>query len=263
MSQTPSLPMPNEPTQTATPLNDETFEAAATPDSDFDAIDEESSNPPDDTDDDNSGPERPAQQPVGSVNQQNAERQPEPYDFARCGVTLALRLLPNHHDADGRRVVVTVTSHDDAPLIRAGRLKLESLPPLLQTALTDFVGELPNREAAYHERERKKQQEEEKRKAAAANRTTRRSVTKPAPAAKIPKKKKLDLSAAPDQINLASSQPPTPPPLVASGPQEPATPDQTHPSTKPASQPGSLTPMTSTPLMPTATEETVQALLFE
>lgn len=262
MSQSPSVPIPNESTQTTASLNDETFEAA-TPDGDFDAAEEESFNPPDDTDDEDADPERPAQHPVGSVNQQSAERQPEPYDFARCGVTLALRLLPTPPDVDGRRVVVTVASHDDAPLIRVGHLELKSLPPLLQATLADFVAELPDREAAYHDRERKKQQEEEKRKVATANRTTRKSVTKPAAATTTSKKKKLDLSAAPEQIILASSQPPPPPPLVGSKLPETATPDPMHPSIKPTIQTGAPAPMTSTPLMPTATEEAVQALLFE
>lgn len=261
MSPSSSLPIPNEFTKTISSLNDETVEAA-TPDSDFDAAEEETSIPPDDTDDEDADTERPAQQPVGPVNQQSAERHPVSYDFARSGVTLALRLLPNHSDVAGRQVVVTVTSHNDAPLIRFGRLDLQSLPPLLQAALADFVGELPHREAAYHDREHKKQQEEETRKAATANRATRKPVTKPA-AATTPKKKKLDLSAAPDQFDLASSRPPMPSPQVGSRPQESATPGQTPPSLKPASRPGTPPPMTSTPLVPAATEEAVQALLFE
>lgn len=240
MSQTPTDSSVDESQVSVTPVDSETSGSAASSKVDTDNSEDEIGDSEDEAGEIDDAVSQKSKPRLGSPD---AERKPEPYDFAQCSVTLAVRLLPELPNTDGRRVVVTVISHDDPPLVRAGCLNLETLPPFLHTALLDFIAELPQRKLAQQERNRKQQAKEDKRKAAAAPTT---------------KRKKRDLSAVPEQIGLVSS------PLTAVAPApQPTRPAQAPPATKSVRQQNSTAPLTSAPLIPTADEESVQALLFD
>lgn len=54
----------------------------------------------------------------------------EPYVFKDCTVTICIQLLPDDGDADGREVIIGVSSHIEGPLLELTRLRLlGQLPP--------------------------------------------------------------------------------------------------------------------------------------
>lgn len=73
----------------------------------------------------------------------------EPYDFARCTVTLTLQLLPEDGDPAGRPVVLGVQDHGFAPSLRFTRLSALALPDALTGALETHAQGMGEREQAY------------------------------------------------------------------------------------------------------------------
>ena len=116
-----------------------------------------------------------------------SEIEKQPYDFEHCTVQIAIQLLPDDGDANGRMVVVGVRSHLDAPILRLVRLnELGALPTPITALLDERKAELPKREQAAREAFEKKKEERAKRKSVVtASRTSRG------------KKAKTTLSAAP------------------------------------------------------------------
>ena len=93
-----------------------------------------------------------------------SEIEKQPYDFEHCTVQIAIQLLPDDGDANGRMVVVGVRSHLDAPILRVTRLnELGALPPLVTVLLAELKADLPNREQAARQAIEKKKEERAKR----------------------------------------------------------------------------------------------------
>ena len=89
----------------------------------------------------------------------------QPYDFDHCTIQIAIQLLPDDGDSNGRMVVVGTRSHLDAPILRFIRLnELGALPPIVNTLLDQLKSELPARAQAAHEAYEKKKEEQAKRK---------------------------------------------------------------------------------------------------
>ena len=140
----------------------------------------------------------------------------EPYDFARCTVTLTLQLLPEDGDPAGRPVVLGVQDHGFAPSLRFTRLSALALPDALTGALDSHAQGMGVREQAYRvevEAAQKLKTEAE----------ARRSARKTAPKTAKHKPKKTKVTDLP---------PPTPPaqprqPVVTTAAPASDTPQQT------------------------------------
>jgi hypothetical protein len=90
----------------------------------------------------------------------------QPTLLEHCTVQIAIQLLPDDGDANGRRVVVGVRSHLDAPLLRFIRLnELGPLPPSVNALVDQLKAEFPAREQAALAALAKKKEEEVKRRA--------------------------------------------------------------------------------------------------
>ena len=61
----------------------------------------------------------------------------EPYVFNDCTVTINIQLLPDDGDADGREVIIAVSSHIEGPLVELTRLRLlgELPPPIAELVM--------------------------------------------------------------------------------------------------------------------------------
>lgn len=90
----------------------------------------------------------------------------QPYDFDHCTVQIAIQLLPDDGDSNGRMVVVGTRSHLDAPILRFIRLhELGALPPIVNALLDQLKSELPSREQLALAALEKKKEEQAKRQA--------------------------------------------------------------------------------------------------
>ncbi|HEU4595868.1 MAG TPA: hypothetical protein VFS10_12060, partial [Pyrinomonadaceae bacterium] len=68
----------------------------------------------------------------------------EPYVFNDCTVTINIQLLPDDGDADGREVIIAVSSHIEGPLVELTRLRLlGELPPPVAELVKLHEGRLP------------------------------------------------------------------------------------------------------------------------
>ncbi len=127
----------------------------------------------------------------------------QPYEFDRCIVQIAIQLLPDDGDANGRPVLIGVRTHLDAPIVQMTRANdLSALPTAITTLVEQLKGELPAREQAARERR-------EKEKEAQARRHTKASPTKEAKAAKVTKPAKpktVQAAAAPASSVLTDEQ---------------------------------------------------------
>ena len=93
----------------------------------------------------------------------------QPYAFDHCTVQIAIQLLADDGDPNGRMVVVGVRSHLDAPILRVVRWnEIGPLPPIVNTLLDELKAELPAREQAAREQFEKKQAEKAKRQSTVA-----------------------------------------------------------------------------------------------
>jgi hypothetical protein len=102
--------------------------------------------------------------------------QKQPYAFEHCTVQIAIQLLPDDGDPNGRQVVVGVRSHLDAPILRLVRWhEIGALPLLVDELLNALKAELPAREQAAREAFEKRKAEKAQRKAVVtASKTTTR-----------------------------------------------------------------------------------------
>ena len=138
---------------------------------------------------------QPAQPNAETDERSDLEKQP--YDFDHCTVQIAIQLLPDDGDPNGRKAVVGVRSHLDVPILRLVRLnEIGPLPPLVATLLDELKAELPAREQAAREAFEKKKEEKAKRKSAVTASKTSRG-----------KKTKATLSTAPASSNATTPDP--------------------------------------------------------
>lgn len=120
--------------------------------------------------------------PMSQVEKdERSEIEKQPYDFDHCTVQIAIQLLPNDGDPNGRMVVVGVRSHLDVPILRFVRAnELGTLPPIVNTLLDELKAELPVREQAAREAfERKKAEKAKCQTTVTASKTTRGKKAKP------------------------------------------------------------------------------------
>jgi hypothetical protein len=90
----------------------------------------------------------------------------QPYEFEHCTVQIAIQLLPDDGDLNGRMVVIGVRSHLDTPILRLVRLnELGALPSVVNELVEALKAELPTREQAARNVFEKKKEEKAKRKA--------------------------------------------------------------------------------------------------
>ncbi|CAG0944398.1 hypothetical protein ANRL1_01735 [Anaerolineae bacterium] len=132
------------------------------------------------------------------------------YDFDHCTVQIAIQLLPDDGDVNGRMVVVGVRSHLDTPILRFVRAnELGTLPPIFTSLLDELKAELPAREQAAREAFENKKAEKAKRQTTiTASKTTRG------------KKNKATLSSAPTSSNATTDNRPRPEVNVSGAPQQ-------------------------------------------
>ena len=112
----------------------------------------------------------------------------DPYEFDKCLVTIAMALMPEDGNPEGRRVMLGVRNHQDEPILATVRLNdLMPLPDPIQQLLGRLKEQLPARSTKASEKKAKAKEEEEKRKAARSKST---SKTTKAAAPKKPEKPK-------------------------------------------------------------------------
>ena len=140
-------------------------------------------------------------QPQAEDRRSDIERQP--YEFEKCTVQIAIQLLPNDGDANGRQVVVGVRSHQDAPILRLMRWsELGALPLTVMGLVEQLQAELPAREQGARERVEKEKEAQARRhtKASPAKEATTAKPTKPV------KPKTVQAAAAPAPSVLTEEQ---------------------------------------------------------
>lgn len=128
------------------------------------------------------------------------EIEKQPYDFDHCTVQIAIQLLPDDGDPNGRMVVLGARSHLDSPILQFIHLnELGTLPPVINTILDQLKSELPAREQAAREAYEKKKEEKAKRKAI---------VNGPKTSARGKKTKATTLSTSPtSNANVTDNRP--------------------------------------------------------
>jgi len=141
----------------------------------------------------------------------------QPYDFDHCTVQIAIQLLPDDQghlgggDANGRKVVIGVRSHLDAPILRVVRLnELGALPPIVNELLDALKAELPAREQGAREAFEKKKEEKAKRKATVTASKTSRGK----------KSKATSLSTAPGSDATVTDNRPRPEITITTSPKQ-------------------------------------------
>lgn len=162
-------PFSSDESTAAPPTDEEVVDDAPDEDVDASAEDEESTSPPSASTPNDSIAAQTSSTPTATATQDDDERneiEKQPYDFDHCTVQIAIQLLPDDGDPNGRRIVVGVRSHQDAPILRVVRLnELGDLPPIVNTLLGELKSELPAREQAARAAVDKKKEEKAKRKA--------------------------------------------------------------------------------------------------
>jgi len=136
----------------------------------------------------------------------------QPYNFDHCTVQIAIQLLPDDGDPNGRMVVVGTRSHLDAPILRFIRLnELGALPPIVNALLDQLKNELPARDQAAREAYEKKKEEQAKRKA---------TVNAPKTSARGKKSKATALATTPNANTTVIDNRPRPEVQVTITPQQ-------------------------------------------
>lgn len=75
------------------------------------------------------------------------------YEFANCPITVNLQIFPE--DTDGRRILIGIRNHQDAPIFRSVRSQdFNCIQQLFDDLLAALKEELPSRLSAAIERER-------------------------------------------------------------------------------------------------------------
>ena len=113
-----------------------------------------------------------SQKPVNVVEE-------DVYEFDKCLITVAMGLMPDDGDPNGRLVMLGVRNHQDEPILSTCRLNdLMPLPDPIQQLIEQLKEQLPARSEKATAKKAKAKQDEEKRKAAGSKIKT---PTKPAP----------------------------------------------------------------------------------
>ena len=95
------------------------------------------------------------------------------YEFGKCLITVAMGLLPDDGDPNGRLVMLGVRNHEDEPILSTCRLNdLMPLPDPMQKLLDQLKEQLPARSEKAVAKKAKSKQDEEKRKAAGSKTKT-------------------------------------------------------------------------------------------
>jgi hypothetical protein len=156
---------------------EENAEAAASDDDD----DEEKKDDEDEEDDEadspaeaKTGEKKPEEsKPVNVVEQ-------DPYNFDQCLITIAMALMPDDGNPEGRPVMLGVRNHQDEPLMGTCRLSdLMPLPDPVQQLIEQLKADLPVRSERTAKR---RKDEEDKRKAALEKSKKKTPGIKPASA---------------------------------------------------------------------------------
>ena len=112
-----------------------------------------------------------------SVTTSNATSQPTPqkpvnvveedvYEFDKCLITVAMGLMPDDGDPNGRLVMLGVRNHQDEPILSTCRLNnLMPLPDPIQQLIEQLKEQLPARSEKAAGKKAKAKEDEEKRKA--------------------------------------------------------------------------------------------------
>ncbi len=136
----------------------------------------------------------------------------QPYDFERCTVQIAIQLLPDDGDPNGRMVVVGTRSHLDTPILRFMRWnELGTLPPVVNALLDQLKSEFPIREQAAHAAYEKKKEEQAKRKV---------TVNAPKTSARGKKTKAATLATPPTSATTVTDNRPRPEVQATTAPQQ-------------------------------------------
>ena len=136
----------------------------------------------------------------------------QPYNFDHCTIQIAIQLLPDDGDSNGRMVVVGTRSHLDAPILRFIRLnELGVLPPIVNALLDQLKSELPSREQLALAVLEKKKEEQAKRKA---------TVNAPKTTARGKKTTKADALSSVPTSNATPDNRPRPEVSVPTNPQQ-------------------------------------------
>ena len=89
------------------------------------------------------------------------------YEFDKCLITVAMGLLPDDGDPNGRLVMLGVRNHQDEPILSTCRLNdLMPLPDPIQQLIEQLKEQLPARSEKATAKKAKAKQDEEKRKVA-------------------------------------------------------------------------------------------------
>jgi hypothetical protein len=113
-----------------------------------------------------------SQKPVNVVEE-------DVYEFDKCLITVAIGLMPDDGDPNGRLVMLGVRNHQDEPILSTCRLNdLMPLPDPIQQLIEQLKEQLPARSEKATAKKAKVKQDDEKRKAAGRKIKT---PTKPAP----------------------------------------------------------------------------------
>jgi hypothetical protein len=141
--------------------------------------------------------------PNQPTEDQRSDIERQPYEFDKCTVQIAIQLLPNDGDTNGRQVLVGVRSHQDAPILRLMRWnELGALPLTVMDMVEQLQSELPAREQAAKEWLEKEKEAQARRhtKASPAQKTKAAKVAKPV------KPKTVQAAAAPAPSVLTDEQ---------------------------------------------------------
>lgn len=123
----------------------------------------------------------PSTTPVPAAQKQVNVVEEDPYEFDKCLITIAMALMPDDGNPDGRMVVLGVRNHQDEPILATVQLSdLMPLPDPIQQLIDQLKEQLPARSAKAAEKRAKAKEEEEKRKAA-SSRSTGKSTKAAAP----------------------------------------------------------------------------------
>jgi len=116
--------------------------------------------------------------PAASGTTSTATSQPAPqkpvnvveedvYEFDKCLITVAMGLMPDDGDPNGRLVMLGVRNHQDEPILSTCRLNdLMPLPDPIQQVIEQLKEQLPARSEKAAGKKAKAREDEEKRKAA-------------------------------------------------------------------------------------------------
>jgi hypothetical protein len=109
------------------------------------------------------------------------------YEFDKCLITLAIGLMPDDGDPNGRLVMLGVRNHQDEPILSTCRLNdLMPLPDPIQQLIEQLKEQLPARSEKAAAKKAKAREDEEKRRATGNKtkppvKTTPQKAEKPKP----------------------------------------------------------------------------------